>query len=99
MGNLLSEIAGFERRVWDALVAGDKAADLALLHPDFIGVYSDGFANRDAHSGQLDHGPGIRCYDLDQITTVPLGEGHALITYRATFQRGAPHRPEVMFVS
>lgn len=92
-------IIAHERRVWDALVSGDAAADGALLHDSFIGVYSDGFAARDAHTGQLSKGPTIASYTLHEITTRPLGAEHALICYRADFRRTGRTPTEVMYVS
>jgi hypothetical protein len=35
---MLDDIISFEKRLWDALMRGDAAADHALLHADFIGV-------------------------------------------------------------
>ncbi len=94
-----SEIIGLERQVWEALVQGDAAADRALLHPDFIGVYSDGFADRGGHTGQLSDGPTVRTYELSEIEVKSLGVEHALICYRAEFQRVRHDATEVMYVS
>ncbi len=94
-----NQIITHERHVWDALVSGDAAADNALLHDDFIGVYSDGFAARDAHIGQLSKGPTVASYTLHDITTKPLGEDHELICYRAVFQRLGRPQMETMYVS
>ena len=55
--NLLTEITALERQVWDALVTGDINADAALLCDSFLGVYSDGFAQKADHTGQLISGP------------------------------------------
>lgn len=99
MQNLIDEIEAYERQVWDALVSGDKGADTALLHHSFLGVYSDGFANRVDHSGQLDSGPTVSSYTLDDIRTQSLGDDHVLISYRAKFQRLSRDETEVMYVS
>lgn len=99
MKDPIDEIIPYECRVWGALVTGDKAADEALLHRAFIGVYSDGFADRTAHSGQLDHGPALKGYALEDVRTERLGHDHALICYRATFQRITRDAPETMYVS
>lgn len=96
---MIEDIFLHEQRVWDALVTGDAASDMVLLDPGFIGVYSDGFAGRDEHVGQLDEGPTITSYTLSEVTVKPLGEDHALICYRATFQRSARNTSEQMLVS
>lgn len=96
---MTDEIQAYERRVWDALVAGNAAADSALLHPEFIGVYPDGFAGRDGHVGQLEDGPTIASYSIDEVTIKALGLDHALICYRATFRRTSRDTSEQMFVS
>lgn len=93
------EIVTHERRVWDALVQADKATDEHLLHRNFIGVYPDGFADRDAHTGQLASGPTVSAYTLSQIRTEQLGDDHTLICYRATFTRSGREAFEVMYVS
>ncbi len=96
---MTDDIIIYERRVWDALLAGDAAADVTLLHPEFIGVYSDGFAGRDVHVGQLAQGPTIVSYTLSEVTVKHLGDDHALICYRATFQRTSRDTSEQMLVS
>ena len=78
---------------------GDAAADQALLDRDFIGVYGDGFADRDGHTGQLSEGPAVQTYDLSDIEVKPLGTDHALICHRAKFRRVGHVADEVMFVS
>lgn len=96
--DLLSTLLTLERRVWQALVDGDAAADTALLSDDFLGVYPDGFAGKADHSGQLDNGPTILRFELQEPQTRRLGDRHALLSYRATFRR--PGRaPEIMYVS
>ena len=94
-----NEIISLERQVWEALVQGDAAADRALLHPNFIGVYSDGFADRDGHTGQLSDGPTVRTYELSDIEVKSLGADHALICYCAEFQRVRHDATELMYVS
>ena len=93
------QIEDEERRVWDALVAGDRAADAALLHPEFLGVYPDGFADATAHAGQLAQGPSVASYTLEAVRTRTLGPDHALISYRARFRRSGQEAEDVMFVS
>src|SRR5437870_3986628 len=55
-----------ESKVWAALTSGDARADEDLLTEDFLGVYSTGFAGRDAHVGQLQFGPTVRAYSLSR---------------------------------
>ena len=98
MHDIDATIEELERQVWQALVDGDRAADISLLAPDFLGVYPSGFAGRDDHAGQLDAGPSVAAFDLSQITIRHLSEDAALITYRADFTR--PGRAgEAMLVS
>src|SRR5690606_14487082 len=56
---LLAELIACETAVWQALVSGDAEADRAALAADFLGVYPDGFAGRDAHAAQLSGGPTV----------------------------------------
>ncbi len=96
---LCDTLLRLERSVWDALRNGDAQADQAALAPDFLGVYSDGFAGRDDHVAQLAGGPTIHDYDLTDPHARALGPGFALLSYRATFRRAAGDIPEVMYVS
>ena len=75
------------------------AQDEALLSTDFLGVYSDGFADKTDHTGQLSTGPTIADYTLDAYRVKPLGDDHALLSYRARFRRSNRTDNEVMFVS
>jgi hypothetical protein len=67
----INESIALELLVRDALVAGDPAADVRLLHDDFLAVYSNGFAAKDAHVGHLDGGACVVNDTLDQIETRP----------------------------
>ena len=96
---MIEDIISCERRVWNALMTGDATADMALLHSEFIRVYSDGFSGRDGHVGQLENGPTITSFALSEITVKPLGADHALICYLATLQRRTRTTSEQMFVS
>lgn len=97
---LTAEIAAHERAVWNALVAGDAAADAALIDEGFLGVYPSGFANRVGHVEQLASGPSIASFDLSDISVRNLAPDLALIAYRAGFARSAsPDLCETMFVS
>ncbi|MEP4194217.1 MAG: DUF4440 domain-containing protein [Aliishimia sp.] len=97
--DLLNDLEAHERRVWDALVSGDATADAALLAADFLGVYSDGFASRAEHAGQLVEGPSVLHYDVSDIRARALGPEHAVLSYQAEFQRVGRDDIEVMFVS
>ena len=88
-----------ETRVWAALVAGDVVADRALLAENFLGVYATGFSGRDDHCGQLADGPTVAQFRLSDARLMPLGQGRALLAYRADFTRLGASQPEAMFVS
>ena len=88
-----------ESRVWQALVDGDAAADETLLDPDFLGVYSTGFAGRDDHAGPLWDGPTVATFTLCQARLLRLGTGRVLLAYRAEFVRAGATAPEAMYVS
>lgn len=96
---LLADVLRYERKVWDALVAGDAAGDVALLAADFLGVYPDGFADRSEHSGQLDNGPSVASYTISQPRIRAIGTDHALLSYHAAFTRPDHTTHETMFVS
>lgn len=97
----MPDLDGFlalETKVWQALVNGDAQADSALLTPDFLGVYPSGFAGRADHAGQVQAGPVMRRYRLDQARLRVIGAHHALLSYRATYAR-ATGDDQVMFIS
>lgn len=96
---LLAELLLLETTVWRALVTGDAAADGTLLAPDFLGVYPDGFAGREAHVGQLAGGPTVARFRLSGARVLSLGEGHALLAYRADYRRAGRNGDEAMYVS
>lgn len=97
--DLLAELLTQEARVWQALVAGDAAADAALLAPGFLGLYPDGYAGRDDHAGQLAGGPTVAAYEITEARALPLAEGVALLAYRASYTRPAGGPAERMWVS
>ena len=103
MGNehveLLAEIETCETRVWEAMVQGDKSADAAALHADFLGVYSDGFAVKADHVQQLEDGPTIESFELSDCRVLPLGLNYAVFSYKADFLKKAKTAPEAMYVS
>ncbi len=95
---LLDELTTCETAVWQALVDGSVAADMAALHDSFLGVYPTGFADKAAHAGQLADGPTIAAFDLSDLRAMRLGSQHALLSYLARFRR--PDGPEEqMYVS
>lgn len=98
--SILDELLAMERQVWEALVAGDRAADTALLAPDFLGVYPSGFADRANHASQLDAGPSVLEYRITQARAMPLADGIALLSYLAHYSRpAAPERNDAMYVT
>jgi len=98
----MPDLDGFlalETHVWEALVAGDAAADKAMLTPDFLGVYPSGFAGRADHGDQLSAGPVMQEYSLDQARLMVIGRDHVMLSYRAAYRRAASADTEVMFIS
>ncbi|MCU9837787.1 nuclear transport factor 2 family protein [Ruegeria sp. WL0004] len=95
----LNELLEQETQVWQALVSGDGAADAALLSPEFLGVYSDGFAGRDAHAGQLAGGPTVISFELSEARVIELAPDCAVLSYLARFRRVGRDGDEQMFVS
>ena len=96
---LLAELEVYEMRVWEALVQGDKVADAAALHADFLGVYSDGFAEKADHVQQLEHGPTIESFELSDCRVLPLGQNYVVFSYRADFLKRAKTEAEAMYIS
>ena len=88
-----------EKQVWNALVAGDGSADAALLDDGFLGVYSDGFAEKSGHVGQLQNGPTVRQFTMSDVRMATMGSDHVLLSYRADFCRVNSLTDEVMYVS
>ncbi|MCF6232233.1 MAG: nuclear transport factor 2 family protein [Rhodobacteraceae bacterium] len=87
-----------ETSVWQAMVTGDAKADTALLTADFLGVYPSGFAGRADHAGQLEHGPVMQMFHLDQARLTVITPDHVLLSYRATYRRiNGPQ--EVMYIT
>ena len=99
MGQIEDTIVACERKVWDALVAGDATADGQALADTFWGVYPDGFAGKADHVGQLAHGPTVTSYDLTQHRVMVLADDTVLLSYHASFQRVRTPQPDAMFVS
>jgi len=98
----LQAMVDLETRGWDALLRGDADADTRLLAPDFLGVYSSGFAGRSDHAGQLANGPTIADFELHDARTVEVSDDDVLLCYRAEYRRlvaGVPQPHESMYVS
>lgn len=96
---LTDAIVRLETAVWHALVAGDRAADEALLSDDFVGVYTTGFATRDDHVGELADGPSMFDFALDSIDVAELADGVARITYAADYRSRADAPQERMYIT
>lgn len=96
---LPGQILTCERRVWEALVAGDAEADAVTLAEEFLGVYPDGFAGKNSHTGQLDGGPTVARYVLSETRLMRLGPDHVLLAYLAAYLRTGQNVPEEMYVS
>jgi len=96
---VMADLLKLETRVWEALVSGDKATDAALLTEDFIGVYPDGFAGKDAHVGQLDGGSTVAEYALSEVQLRHVSDAAAILIYRADYLRVGGNEREVMLVS
>ena len=88
-----------ERGVWDALVAGDPEADRAALANTFVGVYPTGFADADDHAGQLAGGPTVATYAIEEARVLHVTDGHAMLSYLATYRRPGRDADEQMYVS
>jgi len=88
-----------ERQVWNALFVGDGGADAVLLDDGFLGVYSDGFAGKSDHVGQLKNGPTVCQFTISDVRMIAMGDDHVLLSYRADFKRVNELRGEAMYVS
>ncbi|APG46767.1 nuclear transport factor 2 family protein [Phaeobacter porticola] len=96
---LLRELLEAETAVWTALQQGDVAADLAALHPQFLGVYPSGFAGRNDHAEQLENGPSVAEFTIEDVRVLPLAAGCALLAYRACYRRTGQDKTAAMYVS
>jgi len=96
------ELLKLEKKIWDALVSGDRAADSELLSDDFTGVYPSGFEGKEDHFAQLDSGPTIQRYRLSNVSMKVLSTEVTLLCYRADFSRahaGETNLDEIMYVT
>lgn len=96
---LLEEILTCESAVWKALQNGDAEADLAALHPEFLGVYPSGFSEREGHADQLADGPTVADFSLSQARLLQLGPDCLLLAYRADYRRPGSEAGDAMYVS
>jgi hypothetical protein len=84
-------ILDLESKVWEALVGGDPVADARLLHETFLGVYATGFADRTRHAAQLDAGPIVASFELQDARLLVLQPDMVMLAYLAVFRRpGSP---------
>jgi hypothetical protein len=99
VNTLEQEILNLEWQVWEALVSGDADVDAASLADSFLGIYSDGFAVKADHVGQLAENPTVADYELSQTHFRTLGPDHCVLSYCATFVRAGHTASEVMYVT
>ena len=95
----LATLVDLEARVWDALRRGDAAADVALLSPAFLGVYPSGTSDRQGHAAQLDGGPSVIHYEIQDPQVKWLSPTMGLLSYKASFARPRRGRQDEMYVS
>jgi hypothetical protein len=98
-GDRTDFFVSLETRVWEALAAGDGAADGALLSLDFLGVYPSGFSDRDDHVAQLADGPTVATYEIRDARLRELTDDHVLLSYEASWRRTPDGVSETMFIS
>jgi hypothetical protein len=97
-----SFFVALERRVWQALVDGDIQADTSLLDPEFLGVYSSGFASRHDHAAQLASGPSVADFSIHEPRLLALASDAVMLSYRASFVRKGKANPgsvQTMYIS
>ncbi len=95
----VARFISLETEVWEALAAGDGDADERLLSDDFLGVYTDGFADRATHVAQLADGPTVSDYSLSEARLMVLSDDIVLLAYRAEFRRPGEAQPESVLIS
>lgn len=98
-GELLDIALGLESAVWDALVAGDRSADEALLADGFVGLYPTGFADRAEHAAQLADGPTVVDYSIETPIVLELSGDSFLLCYDARYRRPGHDDHDRMYVS
>ena len=95
----IEQFLELERGVWQALADGDGAADERLLSDDFLGVYTVGFAGRDADVAQLADGPTVSTFSLSDARLMVLADDMVLLAYRAEFTRPGEDGSESVLIS
>ena len=95
----IEQFVALEREVWEALVHGDGEADGRLLSDDFLGVYTVGFAGRDAHVAQLADGPTVSTFSLSDARLMVLADDMVLLAYRAECTRPGDDASESVLIS
>jgi len=88
-----------ERQVWQALVDGDAGADRLLLADGFLGVYPEGFADRDEHVAQFASEPTVTAFSINGPHWIELGDDAHLLCYEARFRRPGSDELHRMYVS
>ncbi len=91
-----------ETQVWEALKSGDRDLDAKMLSDDFLGVYPSGFAGKQQHSAQLDHGPAVANYRIEDARLIAIANDQVLLSYLAVWSRwknGNPGAEERMYIS
>jgi hypothetical protein len=87
---LETELLAIERQGWEALTGlGGRAFYADLLASDGEMVFPGMRLDRETALASIPEGVASwDGFDLDDVRVVPLGEGGAAITYRATARRG-----------
>lgn len=75
-----------ERRMWEALKAGDASPAQALLAEDFLGVYESGLSSKTQYVSRLASGPFVAHYQVEAKRLQRLTPTVVLLTYRATWR-------------
>ena len=95
----IEQFIRLETEVWQALADGDGDADGRLLSDDFLGVYTVGFADREAHVAQLAGGPTVTEFSLAEARLMVLADDMVLLAYRAQFTRPGDDAAEEVLIS
>jgi hypothetical protein len=101
-GDRVEHFVGLETDVWEALVAGDAAADRRLLCADFLGIYPQGFEGRTEHAAHLVDGPVMAGFAITDALLVELAHDTVLLAYRADYRpivAGVQGVDETMYIS
>ena len=91
----LDYFVALESSVWEALKTGEKSIESRLLADDFIGVYASGVEAKQDHIGQLDDGPTVLNYEIEQPQLHRVQLDAVLLIYQASWWR--PARPDIPY--